>query len=102
MRSGTAIDRVLSRSRRVQTQEIASLSELKEASGFLAAIKDLPAWILTAMSLACGFLLFVPVIGAALPDRFRPWIVLGAVVFTALAVFKWASVGMQWRNAWKA
>jgi hypothetical protein len=55
------------------------------------AIKDLPAWLLTAFAVAAGLLLFVPQINGELPKEFRPWLVIGAVLFGVLATFKWVN-----------
>lgn len=44
-----------------------------EAFGkFVDTIKDLPAWLFTALAAASGLLLFVPEINAELPKEYRP------------------------------
>ncbi len=59
---------------------------------FVEAIKDLPAWLFTAFAVAAGLMLFVPAINSELPLSYRPWLVVGFVLFGVLAVFKWIDV----------
>ncbi len=73
---------------------------------FVEVIKDLPAWLLTALAVAANVLVFVPFITERLPAAYKPWFVVAAVVFTILAVFKWFNVAVAtlhaWRESWKA
>lgn len=64
------------------------------ASKFIEAIKDLPSWLLTALAVAANLLLFAPFLSGGLPPEVRPWVLVAAVLFTILAVFKWVSVAM--------
>ena len=66
---------------------------------FVEAVKDLPAWLLTALAVAAGLLLFVPQINSELPKDYRPWLVVSVVLFGLLAVFKWINVLVA---AWRA
>lgn len=67
---------------------------------FVEAVKDLPAWLFSAFTVAPAVLLFVPVVNAELPKEYRPWLVVGLVVFGVLAVFKWINVGLTaWRTS---
>ena len=74
-----------------------------EGTNFFAklveAIKDLPAWLLTAFAVAAGLLLFVPQINGELPRDYRPWLVIGVVLSGVLAAFKWINVLVA---AWQA
>ena len=65
----------------------------------VGAVKDLPAWLLTALAVAAGLLLFVPQINGELPKDYRPWLVVSVVLFSVLAIFKWISVLI---TAWRA
>ncbi len=62
---------------------------------FVEAVKDLPAWLFSAIAIASGLLLFVPQINGELPKDYRPWLVIIFVVFIVLATFKWASVAAE-------
>jgi hypothetical protein len=69
-------------------------------SRFVEAVKDLPAWLFTAFAIASGVLLFVPAVNVELPQTSRPWLVVSAVVFAVLAVFKWINVFIDlWRSS---
>ncbi|ROZ78265.1 hypothetical protein [Ramlibacter sp. WS9] len=66
---------------------------------FVSAVKDLPAWLLTALAIAAGLLLFVPQINGELPKDYRPWLVVSVVLFGVLAAFKWINVLVAaWRG----
>lgn len=59
---------------------------------FLENLKELPVWVLTALSVAlCTYLLF-PKLSGDLPSSQRSWLILGAVVFTSLAFSRWISL----------
>lgn len=67
---------------------------------FVEAVKDLPAWLFTAFAVASGILLFVPAVNLELPKTYRPWLVVGLVVFGVLAIFKWINVLIgAWRSS---
>lgn len=59
---------------------------------FVEAVKDLPAWLLSAFAVASGILLFVPAVNDELPKTYRPWLLVALVVFGVLALFKWIMV----------
>ena len=58
--------------------------------------KDLPLWLLTAVALALNLFLYIPQLSADLENAYRPWLILGAILFALLAVAKWVSVLVQW------
>jgi hypothetical protein len=62
---------------------------------FIETVKDLPAWLISALAVAAAILLFEPSINAELPKTYRPWLVVAFVVFGVLALFKWASVAIS-------
>lgn len=67
---------------------------------FVEAVKDLPAWLFSAFAVASAMLLFVPVINAELSKEYRPWLVVGLVVFGVLSAFKWINLGLTaWRTS---
>ncbi len=55
-------------------------------------IKDLPAWLYTALAVAAGLMLFVPGINHEMPKETRPWLVGSVVLFGVLATFKWLDI----------
>ena len=66
---------------------------------FVEAVKDLPAWLLTAFAVSAGLLLFVPQINGELPKDYRVWLVVSFVLFAVLTTFKWIDVLVA---AWRA
>lgn len=62
---------------------------------FIETVKDLPAWLISALAVAAAILLFEPSINAELPKTYRPWLVVTCVVFGVLALFKWVSVAIS-------
>ena len=72
------------------------------AAKLVDAIKDLPAWLLTAFAVAAGILLFVPSISGELPKDFRPWLFTSLVLFGVLAVFKWIHILVLALQAWRS
>ncbi len=71
----------------------------KSMANFMEVVKDLPAWLLTAFAVVAGLLLFVPQINGELPKDYRPWLVIGFVLFGVLAGVKWITVLVV---AWRA
>lgn len=69
---------------------------------FSEAVKDLPAWLFSAFAVASAILLFVPPVNAELPAQYRPWLVMGLVLFGVLAAFKWVVVGFNALRASRA
>jgi hypothetical protein len=65
----------------------------------IEAIKDVPAWMLTGVAIATDLLVFVPALSRELSPETKPWLFISAVLFNALAVSKWISVGV---TAWRA
>lgn len=65
-------------------------------------VKDLPVWLLTALAVAAGLMLFMPQINGELPKDYRSWLVVGFVLFGVLACFKWITVLIIAWRAWSA
>lgn len=65
---------------------------------FVEVVKDLPLWLFTAFAVAAALMLFVPQINGELPNNYRPWLVIGVVLFGVLAVAKLTSALVSiWR-----
>jgi hypothetical protein len=64
-------------------------------AGLLNAVKDLPLWLLTALAIALDLFLLVPAFARDLPKESRWWVVLLAIVFSALAVARAVALGIQ-------
>lgn len=69
---------------------------LADGSNFVTklieTVKDLPAWLYTALAVAAGILFFVPAINHELPQETRPWLIGACVLFFTLAAFKWLDI----------
>jgi hypothetical protein len=73
---------------------------------FIEAVKDLPAWLLSAFAAACAMLVFFPASWTELAPAYRPAAICALIVFGTLAIFKWvavaATVFRQYRKDVKA
>lgn len=61
---------------------------------FIEAVKDLPAWLLSAFATASGILVFVPANWTELAPTYRPWGICAFIVFGTLALFKWVAIAV--------
>jgi hypothetical protein len=59
---------------------------------FIEAVKDLPAWLLSAFAAASAMLVFFPTSWTELAPAYRPAAICAFIVFGTLAVFKWVAV----------
>ncbi|MDV6348212.1 hypothetical protein R2083_11875 [Nitrosomonas sp. Is35] len=73
----------------------------KTLTKLFEVVKDLPVWLLTAFAFAAGLMLFMPQISSELPEDYRPWLIVGFVLFGVLACFKWIIVLLIAWRAWK-
>ena len=72
---------------------MSTLGDGTDAAGrFITVLKDLPLWLLTGVAIAADVLAFVPVVKAALPTEFYPWILLVVVLFNTLAIARTMSL----------
>lgn len=70
------------------------------ATKALEVLKDLPLWLLAGLGIAAGTLLWVPWFAAALPANFRPWVLIGGVVFGVLALARASALLLEEIPAW--
>lgn len=78
------------------------MTPIEGATGFgrfIEVVKDLPMWLFSALAVAAGILLFVPVVNAELPETYRPWLFIAFVMFGVLTLFKLISLAF---GAWLA
>lgn len=59
---------------------------------FIEAVKDLPAWFLSAIATASAMLVFAPASWTELAPAYRPVSISAFIVFGTLAVFKWVAI----------
>ncbi|MBZ5493867.1 MAG: hypothetical protein LAO76_23350 [Acidobacteriia bacterium] len=82
------------------------MAGVEESAGTTAKIleilKDLPLWLLFGLAISAGALLLFPGIAASVPATARPWIIVGGVVFAALAVARGIGILIHEIPAWKA
>jgi hypothetical protein len=59
---------------------------------FLSAIKEFPLWLLVAAAVTFILVLEIPGLGRAIPNEARSWVLILAVLFTALAGCRFVSI----------
>lgn len=67
-----------------------------QSAKFLSALKDFPLWLLASVATAILLFRFVPTLWAGVPAEGRIWVTGAALLFTTVALFRFASSTFRW------
>jgi hypothetical protein len=70
------------------------------SSKLLSTLKELPLWLLSSFAVGLLVLLYMPALDGIIPAEARSWLVIAAILFAFLAIFRLGSLLFSFLQEW--